>query len=83
MSSVAEHSLPSLLKALFSWYDVQIPEIPGHKARTKSQKDDLSERRDVSGPILGIYTHVLRLTLDAVMKNQSLSLLLLVSSVIL
>lgn len=36
--SVAEHCLPSLLKALFSWYERQMSEVPGPEHKKVDQK---------------------------------------------
>ncbi|XP_071950730.1 protein furry homolog-like isoform X2 [Antedon mediterranea] len=53
LSAVAEHCLPSLLKTLFEWYDLQNEDdTSGQKQKTKNQtkgeKDFLSERRDLA-----------------------------------
>lgn len=36
--SVAEHCLPSLLRALFSWYERQMSEMPGPEQKKVDQK---------------------------------------------
>ncbi|XP_077984034.1 protein furry homolog-like [Glandiceps talaboti] len=59
LGSVAEHCLPSLLKCLFEWYDIQNGEIAQEErqktsvktttaAAGKGEKDYLYERRDLS-----------------------------------
>ena len=48
LSTVAEHSLPSLLRTLFAWHERQAPYRAQRERRTKGGKDVLTERRDVS-----------------------------------
>ncbi|CAH1777850.1 unnamed protein product [Owenia fusiformis] len=50
LSCVAEHCLPSLLRTLFAWYELQTPSeasSPQKKSKNKVEKDYLQERRDL------------------------------------
>ncbi|XP_033097375.1 protein furry homolog [Anneissia japonica] len=53
LSAVAEHCLPSLLKTLFEWYDLQNEDDSSSqrqktKNQAKGEKDFLAERRDLA-----------------------------------
>ncbi|XP_033646304.1 protein furry homolog-like isoform X1 [Asterias rubens] len=53
LSAVAEHCLPSLLKTLFDWYELQNEDEgtqrqKGGSGKSKGEKDYVSERRDLA-----------------------------------